>query len=246
MSKKPSKFTLPGKIIGRQRANSKRRKHNLPNYSVKELRDWLYDQTLYHILFNKWVASGYKKELAPSCDRKDDTLPYTLDNIQLMTWAENKSKGHMMVRSNELHNPTLLNGGHRAVRKYSLTGRYLHTYISQQEAARDTNVKQGNIHKACNNEIRYTGNFLWRFDDANPTEKEIENLVHEVNKEIITTQRKVVQLTSDLNPIKVFKSIAQAERELNSGKPSNITAVCKGKRNSALGFNWRYLDELDV
>lgn len=44
------------------------------------------------------------------------------------------------------------------------------------------------------------------------------------------------------NVIKVFDSVSDAARSL--GVPtSHISAVCKGKRNSAFGYSWRYADE---
>ncbi len=77
-----------------QRTNSKKRGHRMPEYSKKELEDWLYSQSLFHELYNEWVQSGYKNRLKPSIDRKDDDIHYCMANIQLMTWQANNKKGH--------------------------------------------------------------------------------------------------------------------------------------------------------
>ena len=44
----------------------------------------------YKEFYDKWVASGYKKNLKPSVDRLDDFKGYSLDNIKLGTWKDNK------------------------------------------------------------------------------------------------------------------------------------------------------------
>lgn len=172
MNKAHSKFTLVSRIIGNQRANSKRRGHVPPTYNIKELREWLYDKIEYHILYDKWKKSGYQRGLSPSCDRINNDLPYTLNNIVLTTWDENKQRGHLDVRSKKVKNPTLLNGGHCAVEKWSRDRQtLLHTYISQSEAVRDNpGVFQGNISKVCKGELNHTGGFHWKFS-GNTKEK---------------------------------------------------------------------------
>ena len=142
-----SKFGLVNGIYSNQKLNSKKRGHTPPLYSVKELREWLYDNKKYHLLYTQWVESEYDKLLTPSCDRIDDSLGYDFDNITVMTWGENRAKGYRDVRSKKLHNPSLLNGGHSPIDKMSKDGDFIRSYISQAEAARDNNVHQANIHK---------------------------------------------------------------------------------------------------
>lgn len=44
-------------------------------------------------LYEKWKKSGYKTGLGPSLDRIDPLKGYTWDNVQWMTWDENRAKG---------------------------------------------------------------------------------------------------------------------------------------------------------
>lgn len=67
---------------------SKRRGHPMPNFTRKEFVDWLWSSGLgdYHA---DYVASEFDKWKKPSVDRLDNSKPYTLDNIRLVTWKDN-------------------------------------------------------------------------------------------------------------------------------------------------------------
>lgn len=41
-----------------------------------------------------WDAKKYHKNYAPSVDRVDPRLPYLLENIRIIPWAENHAKGY--------------------------------------------------------------------------------------------------------------------------------------------------------
>lgn len=76
-------------IYKTQVRNSKVRKMDLPNYTKEQFKQWLYDNN-FKKLYDEWVLSGYKKELKPSADRINDFLPYTINNITLVRWEENR------------------------------------------------------------------------------------------------------------------------------------------------------------
>lgn len=80
------------KIWQKQLFNSNKRKHPKPNYTKKELEEWILNQSNFEKLYNDWVNSGYDKWLKPSVDRLDDTIGYNFNNIQLITWKENDLK----------------------------------------------------------------------------------------------------------------------------------------------------------
>jgi hypothetical protein len=86
------------------RFKSKRRGEDYPNFSKKELINWL----LKNGIENKWILyieSGYDKNLKPSIDRINDYGIYEFSNMQLLTWRENLIKGV----NGEKHNKNCIN-----------------------------------------------------------------------------------------------------------------------------------------
>ena len=64
------------------------------DYSLEDLRNWAFKQDNFDLLFQNWERSSFKKDEVPSCDRIDATKPYSLDNLQLLTWEQNFEKSH--------------------------------------------------------------------------------------------------------------------------------------------------------
>ena len=55
--------------------------------------------------------------------------------------------------------------------------------------------------------------------------------------------KSVAQIDPETNEVlKVFPSIAEAERA--TGNSRHISAVCKGKRKTAKGFKWKYIEDM--
>ena len=88
-----TKENLASKIYAKQRASSRRRNHPYPNYNLKEFKIWFYSQPNLNMLYSNYKDSVFDKNLVPSVDRKEDSKPYSLDNIQLTTWEENNKAG---------------------------------------------------------------------------------------------------------------------------------------------------------
>lgn len=142
-----------------QKGHSKKRGHKLPNYTKYELGIWCKSQKLWSKLLCDWVNSGYKTELIPSIDRLDDYKPYTLDNIQLMTWAENKAKGHKDRKEGRNNKQS------KAVLQYTLNGEIIKEHYSIAHAVKNTGIHKGNIWSCCKGS-RYrktAGGYKWAY-----------------------------------------------------------------------------------
>ena len=152
------------RIYSSQKTHSKSRGHQSPAYSHKELSSWMLAQPRFHTLYDEWVNSSYKKELKPSVDRIVNSEHYCLGNIQLMTWAENKKKGHEDSKTHQLSTgePKLV------VAKLSLAGEILDTYISIRDAARANGMHASVVHDVCRNRAHHktAGGFKWAYLDV--------------------------------------------------------------------------------
>jgi hypothetical protein len=144
------------KIYEKQRVSSKKRKHNPPNYTKEELCEWVLSQDNFKNLYKNWVDSNYFTKLTPSIDRLDDYKPYTLNNIQVVTWEENLNKSYNDRKSG------INNKGSKKVYQYSLEGDFIKEYYSVAEAFRQTEIRH--ISEVCNDIYKTTGGFKWSYE----------------------------------------------------------------------------------
>ena len=148
-------------IYKHQCKSSINRNHPQPSYTFAELLHKYITDTKYLEIFNNWVKSEYDTYQAPSIDRIDNTLPYTLDNIQMTTWQQNNDREHKEHKAGLSLNQDL-----KETWQYALDGPYINTYISQNEAARCVpNVTQQTISKCCLGEMHHAGGYRWFFTE---------------------------------------------------------------------------------
>ena len=130
-------------MYSNQLTKSKKRGHPAPYYTQKELHEWCHSQQAFHDMYDTWVNSDYDMHLKPTCDRLDDYLPYSLSNIQLMTFIDNTRKfgsDCMSGINTKICKPVLC---------YSLDGTFLTEYHSINAAARAVDTDVSNIRNVC-------------------------------------------------------------------------------------------------
>jgi len=146
------------RLYGNQKVDSKRRGHPAPEYTKKELIVWMYEND-YETVFNEWVDSDYEKMLRPSCDRLDDSLHYTLDNIRLVTWKENDRKAKHDMRTGKIKTTFT----HRRINQLTMKGIKIREFMSLMDAQRTLNISNGNISGCCNGKRKSAGGFKWEY-----------------------------------------------------------------------------------
>ena len=144
-------------IYRSQKSSSKKRKMPPPSYSYLFLKELLIDDMLFNFLYNRWVNSGYETLLKPSIDRLDDSLPYTLSNIQLTTWGINKNK------YNTDRKQGIDKQQNKAVVQFDICGNKINEFFSAAEANRITGVSRPVISKCCKNKSVRNFGCYWRF-----------------------------------------------------------------------------------
>ncbi len=152
-----SKKGFIGKIYHAQKRNSTDRGHEAPTYTQEELYEWMMSQELFHVLFDNWIRLDYQSIYAPSVDRKDDYIGYTMSNIQIMTWGENRAKGQTDRRTGK---NTKIS---KAVIQLTKSGEFVAEYISATEAEKQTSIDNGDISRVCYGKRKSAGGYTWKF-----------------------------------------------------------------------------------
>jgi len=138
--------------------NSKARGHDKPLYSSSEFVKKFIDDDIFNELYSNWVDSDYDVYCRPSADRIDNDKGYSFQNINMVTWAENKNNGYADKRSGKIQDK------HKEVEQLSLDGKLIATFISIREAWRVTGISHKNISAVCNNykNRKIAGGFKWK------------------------------------------------------------------------------------
>lgn len=146
-----------------------------------------------------------------------------------------------------------------------ITNEIISTYDSIKDAAMISGFKKSCIHKACCGIYKQSYNYKWRYLDP-ITNKIIEpsneddfvKLYHsdEVTKDFQIVKNSVPhnnlmkkavhQIDIITNKIiATYDSVSAACRAINrkEGYSSMITAVCRGRKESASGFKWEFVDK---
>jgi hypothetical protein len=139
-----------------QKKSSKKRKQPMPAYSAEWLEGWLYGNG-FERLFRDWVASGYEMHKKPSVDRIDVMNSYTKNNIQLMTWGENKLKGHEEIK--------ILNG--KKINCYSYDkDKFICCFDSIQIASDTLSLDRSTVGMVANGKLKQTKGYVFTFNNA--------------------------------------------------------------------------------
>lgn len=157
--------TVRGLIYGiynSQKLSSKKRGHNPPDYTKEELFDWITNQKVFYKLYYDWIKFGYDKMFIPSCDRKDDYLPYSFNNINLTTWGLNKLKSNFDIK-NGINNKTS-----KAIVQKRMDGNYIERYHSIRHASRTTGIERSGISSCCNKKLKHSNGYIWEFEITPP------------------------------------------------------------------------------
>jgi len=144
-------------MYSKLRSSSRSRGHEMPKFSNKELKDWLFSNEYFHLFYDNWVASGYRTDVIASIDREDDERGYTFDNMDVTYWAFNKHKNEfqtkygLKIASNKEVKCTNVNTGDSEI------------FYSSREAERKTGVSYKAISNCCRGLSNTSGGYYWQF-----------------------------------------------------------------------------------
>lgn len=222
------------RIFYNQVFNSKKREHTPPSYTKEELAKWIISQKNFESLYNEWVESDYTSKLRPSCDRLNNTLGYTFENIELVTWEENKKRANKDVTCN------ILVTNQTEVYQYLPSGKFVTHYLSIADACRkDTTLDQRNITACCQGKIPTAYGYIWSYIDLGNSILPVE-----VNTSYLCEIFQYSPMTGDI--VNVYESILHIpEPEFCRMKVRNVISGVYYTHN---GYFWskEYLSPEDV
>ena len=131
------------------RAKYERKVH----YTSDEFYNNYINNPVFGKLFDNWVNSGHKTELKPSFDRIDVKKDYSFDNLQIITWQENKTKGHSecgILRTTPVF-------------QTDSQGNILRRYNSIKEACEDTGCTPSCVVGVCRGKKENTKGFYFKY-----------------------------------------------------------------------------------
>lgn len=147
------------RVYQNQRQSSKRRGHSMPDYTLDELIEWLKLQPNLIQLWENFQKSGHNRCHAPSIDRLDDSLPYSLTNIRLTTWHQNLKKATKHMREG------LLNHGKtksKPVLQYTRDRLTIIARFQSSHAAEEvTGFNASNIRSCCTGKLKSAYGYWW-------------------------------------------------------------------------------------
>ena len=141
------------------------------HYSKTELTAWLYSSNQFEQMFDAWKASGFDQRLRPTCDRIDEHGDYSLNNLQLLTYANNSNKYYDSAKNGSNTKKC------KAVSCFNKDNELVATYHSLSAAARAVGSTPANIRNVCERKPLRSGDhiytpmsaagYIWRYrDDA--------------------------------------------------------------------------------
>lgn len=125
-------------------------------YTFDELKEKFINDLRYNRLFDEWEKSNFKLELRPTIDRINCKQSYTLNNIHILTWEENRYKQRMELK--------LLRG--KKVRMLDFSGNLIETFYSIRNASKKTKINKSSISNCANNQTSMAGGYNWEFELA--------------------------------------------------------------------------------
>jgi hypothetical protein len=148
-------------IFSHQISSSKARSHNKPEYTFDELHAYLINNQIFNNLYNAYVASDFNQWKAPTVDRLDETKGYSFDNIQIVSFDENKRNHDEGRKTGKIITKQMI-----PILKYSKQGEFICEYPSIGMAARDVGHDGSHITRCAKGGRPTAGGYIWKFKEV--------------------------------------------------------------------------------
>jgi len=131
------------------------------------------------------------------------------------------------------------------ITQYTRTGEFVAKFDSPYDAEIETGIDAGSIKENCDGKRISAGNYIWRYKEDSFDKYRIEKLKDRPNRKGIYKERKIKQYDKNGNYIKTWNNAHEAvkELELKESAFNGISAAASGRRKTAQGYIWKYVEE---
>lgn len=119
-------------------------------------------------------------------------------------------------------------GFKKIIYQYNLTGELESTFQSLEEASKSSSISEESISHACVGDRKTSKGFYWSYTSTFDLKED-------------DRKKNVIQYDLEGEKIHVYNSIAEASRTTEINK-SSIAKCCRGERNKAGNFIWKFSD----
>ena len=124
--------------------------------------------------------------------------------------------------------------------QYDLNGNKIREFSGAVEAAEVLGEQVSNISECCKRKRKTCGKYIFRYKSENIDK------VTDVDLTPIRPRKRIRKYTMDWDFICEYPSLTEAAIDVATEKAVfNISNCCAGKKNSAYGFKWKYVEEND-
>ena len=142
------------------------RRSNFENikFTNIEFLEWIMNQDNYESLYLNYINNNKDVNFAPSVDRHDDYETYSIDNIRLTTWKENKDKynSDRIIGKNTKQSKPVIG--------VKVDGEKIR-FHSSHYASQQTGVVRSSINRSCHTNRKFkklksrSGEYYWIFEE---------------------------------------------------------------------------------
>ena len=127
------------------------------------------------------------------------------------------------------------------VYQYDLNGNLIKKYDSIIEASKETGACRTKISSCCNGDRLTAGGYIWRKQNVEISEEDL-NQIKDNTKFKSKDKRAVYRIDKITNEKVKYESVRDAARK-NNIHNSSIHEVCSGKRHTAGGYEWKFVED---